>query len=272
MTRDIVAAVNWAWRDARLLLCCSLDGVLTDRGAQPGDVRVPPSRRALIASLASLHTASVCIVSGRRLPQAQAIVGRDRRVHYVGLHGLEIEGPALSFFHLGAARAADALTPLAVHLHGIARETPGLVVEYRSLYLAARFGWVENAGVREAAVNRVLQGAAAFVHTHRLRVVASGTDIEFLPDVAWTTNEAIREIRLAEERAHGRLVTVAIGHSAGRDEVFDAVKDGGIAIHVGDGTGPAVYRLTAGDALDELLLNLVRIGHAKLGPDARIAL
>jgi len=272
MTRDIVAAVNRAWRDAHLLLCCTLDGVLTDRGDQPGDVWVPPSRRALVASLASQHAATVCVVSGRRLVQAQAIVGRDRRVHYVGLHGLEIEGPALSFFHLGAARAADGLTPLVVELHGIARETPGMVVEHRNLYLAARLSWVQGPGIREVAVSRVLERAAPFVRTHRLRVMTSGADIEFLPEVGWTTGHALREIRLATEREHGRCVTVALGHGGGHDEVFDSVNDSGIAVLVGDGTGPAVYRVSGGDEVDALLLGLVKMGHGKVTPDARTAL
>lgn len=272
MTRDIVAAINWAWRDSHLLLCCSLDGVLADRGEQPGDVRVPASRRALIASLASLHSASVCVSSGRRLAQTQATVGRDRRLHYVGLRGLEIEGPKLSFFHLGAARAADVLTPLAAVLHGVARETPGLVIEYRNLYVAVRMGWLVNENQRGATVQRVRDLVAPFARTHKLRIVQSGLDLEILPDVKWTTADAIREIKLATERQYGRCVPVVMGHALGEDDAFQAVRDSGLAIHVGESSSPAAFRLKSPEEVEAVLLGLVKIGHSKLGPDARIAL
>jgi trehalose-phosphatase len=272
MTRDIVAAINWAWRDSHLLLCCALDGVLTERGEHPGHVRMPASRRALLASLASLDSASVCISSGRRLAQVQALIGRDRRIHYVGLRGLEIEGPRLSFFHLGAARIADVMTPLAAALHDLARQTPGLVVEYRNLYLAVRLGWLADAARREDVTDRVREFVAPFARTHRLRLVSCGSDLEVLPDVKWTTADAVREIRLSTERQHGRCTTVVMGNAEGEDDVFDAVRDSGLAIHVGRVTGPAAFRAVDSDEVEEVLLGLVKIGHRKLGPDARVAL
>lgn len=272
MTREIVAAINWAWRDSHLLLCCALDGVLAEHGEHIGHVRMPASRRALLASLASLHSTSVCVSSGRRLAQVQALIGRDRRIHYVGLRGIEIEGPRLSFFHLGAARTADVLTPLAATLHTLARQTPGLVVEYRNLYLAVRLGWVTDAARREDIADRVRELAAPFARTHRLRLVTCGSDIEILPDVKWTTADAIREIRLSTERHYGRCATVVIGNAQGEDDVFDAVRDSGLAVHVGPVTGPAAFRANDGDEVEAVLLGLLKIGHGKLGPDARVAL
>jgi len=272
MTRSILAAINWAWRDSHLLVCCTLDGVLAERGEVPGDVYVPTSRRALTASLASLDTATFCVISGRRLSQIQATVGRDRRLYYVGLRGLEIEGPRLSFFHLGAARSADVLTPLAAMLQGLVREAPGLVVEYRNLHLAIRLGWVRDAEVRDAAARRVLELVAPFARTHRLRVVASGLDIEVLPDVRWTSEEAIREIKLATERQFGRTSVVVIGNGRGDEDAFGAVREAGLGVHVGAITGPAAFRARTQEEVEEVLLGLVKIGHTKLGPDARVAL
>ena len=46
MTRDILSAITWSWRDSHLLVCSALDGVLTELGEAPGDVRLPTSRRA----------------------------------------------------------------------------------------------------------------------------------------------------------------------------------------------------------------------------------
>lgn len=272
MTRNVLAAINWAWRNSHLLVCCTLDGVLAERSELPGDVRIPTSRRALLASMASLDTATVCVISGRRLSQIQTTVGRDRRVYYVGLRGLEIEGPRLSFFHLGAAQSADVLTPLAALLHGLVRETPGLVIEYRNLHLAVRLGWVHDAEARDAAARRVLDLVAPFARTHRLRVVASGLDIEVLPDVRWTPEEAIREIKLATERQFGKTSVLVIGNGRGDEDAFGAVRDGGLPIHVGAVAGPAAFHARTQNDVEEILLGIVKLGHTKLGPDAKVAL
>jgi trehalose-phosphatase len=272
MTHEIVAAINWTWRNAHLLLCCTLDGVLADDGERPGEVRVPASRRALLASLASLQSVTVCVASGRRLAQVQTIVGGDRRIYYVGLRGLEIDGPRLSFFHLRAARTVDVLTPLAALLHGVTRETPGMVVEYRNLHLVVRLGWVQDPGVRDACARRVLDLTSPFATTHRLRVVECGDTIEILPDVQWTTADAIRQIKLATERQFGRCAVVVIGNGRGRDDAFAAVRDDGLPVHVGNSDTPAAFRVESQDDVDAILLGLVKRGHAKLGPDARIAL
>jgi trehalose-phosphatase len=265
MTRDILSAIHWAWRDAHLLLCCSLDGVLAENGDQPGDVRVPSSRRALLASLASLDSITVCVSSGRRLNQIQSTIGRDRRMYYVGLRGLEIEGPGVSFFHLGAARSADVLTPLASLLHDVARETPGVVVEYRNLHVAVHLGWVANADTRMRIARRVQDLAAPFARTHRLRVLTCGTDIEILPDVRWTTADALREIKLAVERRSGRSVAVVMGNGIGEDDVFGLIHDSGLGIHVGESDAPAAFRVATQADVDEILLGLVTLGSGREG-------
>jgi trehalose-phosphatase len=272
MTQDIVEAIDWAWRNTHLLLCCTLDGVLFDNGEQPGDVRVPSYRRALLASLASLESVSLCVASGRRLAQVQASVGHDRRVYYIGLRGLEIEGPRLSFFHLGAARTVDVLTPLAVALHGVIRDTPGMVVEYRNLHLVVRLGWVDDPAIRAAVARRVLDLAAPFAKTHRLRVVACGHDLEILPDVQWTMADAIRQIKLTTERQFGRCSVVVIGNGLGEDDAFGAVRDTGLAVHVGNSGAPAAFRVKSPEEVETILLGLVKLGNAKLGLGAQIAL
>jgi trehalose 6-phosphate phosphatase len=272
MTRDILGSITWSWRDTHLLVCGTLDGVLAENGEFPGEVRVPTSRRALLASMASLDSATVCVVSGRRLAQVQSIVSRDRRVYYVGLRGLEIEGPRLSFFHLGAARTADVLSPLAAELHEFAREIPGLSVEFRNLHLAVRLGWVHDDFIRDVAAKRILELMAPYAHTHRLRIAASGLDIEVLPDVKWTLAEAIREIKLTTERQFGKTTVVFLGNSRGDEDGFAAVRDGGLAVHVGNGQGPAAFRLRTQEEVDALLLGLVKLGHSKLSVETRIAL
>jgi trehalose-phosphatase len=271
MTQEILAAITGAWRDAHLLLCCTMDGVLSDNGERPGDVRVPSHRRALLSSLASLDSVSVCVASGRRLAQVQTALGRDRRVYYVGLRGLEIEGPRLSYFHLGAARSVDVLTPLAAALHGVTRETPGMVVEYRNLHLVVRLGWVRDPGVRDTVVRRVLEFTAPFARTHKLRVVECGHDIEILPDVHWTTGDAIRQIKLTTERQFGRCSVVVIGNGLGEDDAFAAVRDAGLAVHVGVSDVPVAFRVRSQDDVEAILLGLVKLGQAKLAPDAQIA-
>jgi trehalose-phosphatase len=265
MTRDILSAIHWAWRDAHLLLCCSLDGVIAENGELPGDTRVPSSRRALLASLASLNSMTVCVTSGRRLAQIQTTIGRDRRMYYVGLRGLEIEGPAVSFFHLGAARSADVLTPLAAALQDVARETPGIAVEHRNLHLAVRLGWVANADTRARVARRVADLAAPFARTHRLRVIHCGTDIEILPDVRWTTADALREIKLAVERRSARCVAVVMGNGVGDDDIFGLIHDSGLGIHVGQSDGPAAFRVTTLADVDEILLGLVGLGTGRPG-------
>jgi trehalose 6-phosphate phosphatase len=84
-------------RASAMLLALDFDGTLAPIVPCPEDARVPQETSDLLLDLARSGCCTVAIVSGRSLNHLKPRMGDE--FICVGNHGLEIEGPGLSFLH-----------------------------------------------------------------------------------------------------------------------------------------------------------------------------
>ena len=89
-------------RAESVLLCLDFDGTLAPIVDEPMLAMLPAAMRQTLNELAALENVTIAIVSGRALGDVKGRVGMPGLI-YAGNHGLEIEGPGLSFEHPVAA-------------------------------------------------------------------------------------------------------------------------------------------------------------------------
>jgi trehalose 6-phosphate phosphatase len=119
-------------RAESLLLCLDFDGTLAPIVDEPMLAMLTAETRQTLNELAALDDATIAIVSGRALGDVRGRVGMPGLI-YAGNHGLEIEGPGLSFEHPVAAglrskvrRVTERVAAKAACLDGVEIESKGL--------------------------------------------------------------------------------------------------------------------------------------------------
>src|SRR5262245_54266867 len=119
---------DWLAGGGRLLLSSDYDGTLTPIVPSPDQAALPEPVRRDLEALTACPQIDVAILSGRDVADLRALVGVKRAI-YAGCHGLEIEGPGVSFSHPEAQAQEEMLEVIARHLMERAPTVPGMQVE-----------------------------------------------------------------------------------------------------------------------------------------------
>lgn len=237
----------------RLLLLTDFDGTLAPISSDPTGVELAPEVRRDLHTLASSAQITVGVVSGRRLDDVRGRV-RLPGLYYAGCHGLEIEGPGLSFRHSGADAHREHLLTLA---HALGRETasmPGVLVEHKGLAVAVHH---RNAEAPVAADLEALLARLLAPHDGDLCLLRGKKVIEVLPTPSWNKGHAV--LRLCEHvrpRGASPLAVAYLGDDAGDELAFCRLDGTAITVKVGPGRTSARYRLPGVDDVHRLLAAL----------------
>lgn len=89
---EIVGAVESHSEDL-LFLLVGFDGVLVEYDGDPEAVRLSSTLCEFLESFVSRPDVALGIVSGRRVKDLKGRAGLGENVFYIGLHGLDVEGP-----------------------------------------------------------------------------------------------------------------------------------------------------------------------------------
>ncbi len=242
----------------RLLLLSDFDGTLCEFCATPEAVRLDAARRDLLNRLVRRPDVTLGLVSGRRLDDLRARVGLDAPVYYAGLHGLEIEGGGRSFVHGQIAAARGLLQVLARALAAHLSAIDGVLLENKELSVAVHTR-LASAGGRAAARHVVERVVGPHLERRTFRMLPGSAVLEILPDIAWTKGHAVRWIRADVERRHGPAWPVYLGDDETDEDAFDAVREDGLAIAVGDRESSAPMRLAGPPAVEAWLRGLASL-------------
>ena len=119
-------------RARRLLLFLDFDGTLAPIVQEPKLAVLPAETRVVLDELASRETITVAIVSGRSLVDIKGRVAMPALI-YAGNHGLEIEGPGLSFEHAQAAVLRGAVREITERIAAHAASLEGIEIESKGM-------------------------------------------------------------------------------------------------------------------------------------------
>ncbi|OGR81922.1 MAG: trehalose-phosphatase [Elusimicrobia bacterium GWC2_64_44] len=240
-----------------LLVTLDFDGTLAALAETPAQARLEPAFRAALKALAASPGVFVFILSGRALRSVRGLVGL-RALYYGGNHGIEIEGPGLSWRDAGAVKARGLVAGIAADLQERFPPGTGVLVENKAFSASVHYRNLRPAFKRGffSRMKALLSVPGAGLHWRRGHKV-----FELLPRGASHKGDAVA---LLARRLRAPLA-VAVGDDLTDEDMFGALAGGGITVRVGrKALSKAVYFLS-GQAEVLRLLRFIAAARKKGG-------
>ncbi len=256
-----------AWQDIsrrlkearHILLLSDYDGTLTPIVERPELADLSEETRELLRALARQRRFTVGIISGRALRDLQARVG-VRGIVYAGNHGLEIEGPGVSFVNPLAEEVKPILRVLHQVLSRALASVRGVLVEDKGLTLSVHYRLVEEDKAEEVwtIFERIMDAARSL---GKVRATSGKKVLEVRPAIAWDKGRAIALLLEKCQRPFhkGKVLAVFLGDDLTDEDGFRVVEKGnGISIFVGEEnpSSQARYFLKSPAEVQEFLARL----------------
>ena len=244
-----------------VLLLSDYDGTLTPIVDRPELADLPAGTRQLLRALAHRHRFTVGIISGRALSDLKQRVGIGSIV-YAGNHGLEIEGPGISFINPLAEEMKPVLRVIHQALSKALATMRGALVEDKGLSLSVHYRLVEEEEVEEAKT--VFERILRMPHLSGKVKITSGKKVhEVRPAVDWDKGKAIKLLmkRYGKGGRRSGLLPVYLGDDLTDEDGFGAIErhGDGLTVFVGgesDST-TARYFLRSPDEVERFLSMLL---------------
>ena len=245
----------WDAQGGGLLLLTDYDGTLTPFAPDPGGAWLEPPVRDELCTLAASPLSRVAFISGRDLDDLRARVAVPNAV-YAGCHGLDIDGPGISFRHPDAEARRGLLEALTHTLSLKAFTVDGLRIEPKRLGVALHTRHVAPPDQRKVAW---LHGQLANGFANDLEVLEGECVLDVLPRVAWSKAECIRRLYHALGPLLPRpVLTLYLGDDRADESAFQALAGQILTVRVGraDRLSTAVYHLDSVTRAHRLLARL----------------
>jgi trehalose 6-phosphate phosphatase len=206
-------------RAKSLLLCLDFDGTLAPIVDEPMLAVLPAETRQTLKELTALDDLTMAIVSGRALGDVKGRVGLSD-VIYAGNHGLEIEGPGLSFEHPVADSLRGKVRSATERIAAKAAALDGVEIESKGLSSSVHFRRSSPAAQIELklVVREVVADDDADI------AIAAGKMVhEIRPRIGWDKGTAVVWIR--EHLGGDRDLPIVLGDDMTDESAFLAFDD-----------------------------------------------
>jgi trehalose 6-phosphate phosphatase len=251
----------------QVLFLSDYDGTLTPIVDRPELADLPESSKQLLQTLAHRHHFTVGIISGRALSDLKDRVGIGSII-YAGNHGLEIEGPGISFVNPLAEEVKPVLRLIHQVLSKALATVRGALVEDKGLTLSVHYRMVEED--RSHEVRNIFEGIIAMARSLRKVRVTSGKKVyEVRPAVDWDKGKAIALLlgRYGNPKAGEKPLGIFLGDDLTDEDGFKMMdRHGGISIFVGEerSDSAAHYYLKSPTEVEQFLSMLVNMQRGRL--------
>ncbi len=216
----------------RVLLLTDYDGTLTPITETPELATLPEGTRLVLEALAKQYRFRVGIISGRALADLKDKVG-IKGIIYAGNHGLEIEGPGISFLN----PLAQELRPLMRVIHYVLSRyleaIKGAFVEDKGLSLSVHYRLTSQH--RLADVERIVKKAVGGVEAAGQIKICPGKKVyELMPAVAWDKGKAVRLLmkRYGKGGRKSGVLPIFLGDDLADEEGFKVIENYGTGVSV----------------------------------------
>jgi len=215
---------------SRVLLLLDYDGTLTPIVERPGLAGLSADTRRLLEALAQKRRLTLAIISGRALPDLKQKVGISNII-YAGNHGLEIEGPQVSFVSPAAEESKPLLRRMYGELSRALGAIKGVLVEDKGLTLSVHYRQVAEG--RSAEVRSIFEritGDAA--GSGKIGITWGKKVYEVRPAVAWDKGKVV-EMLMGQKSG---TLPIYLGDDLSDEDGFKAIESygGGISVFVGE--------------------------------------
>ena len=244
----------------RVLLLCDYDGTLTPIVEKPELAILPEKTRELLLALVTQRSFTVGVISGRAMADIRQKVGIENII-YAGNHGLEIEGPGISFINPLAEEMRPVLRLIQQVLNKALSPIRGVFVENKGLSLTIHYRMVEEDKSDE--VRNVFERVIATARSLGKVIITTGKKVyEVRPQVDWDKGKAISLLieKYGKPKVKSELLPIFLGDDQTDEDGFRVIeKHGGISVFVGEQTNhsAARYYLKSPAEVEQFLERLV---------------
>jgi trehalose 6-phosphate phosphatase len=247
-----------------LLLLFDYDGTLTPIANRPRDALLSPMVKEKLARLARRPKVTVGIVSGRALAELKSMVGLDG-IYYAGNHGLEIEGPGLSWVSPEAEATRATMKDLLTGLTAALQDSVGVVIEDKGLGISVHYRLVAP-GEQSAVKTAFRRLAAPLTGAGKIKISSGKKVLEVRPPVDWHKGKAVEAIRreITKLLKLEQVMTVYLGDDLTDEDAFKTLRGRaaeGWGVYVG-GHNPdsaAGYYLDSTDEVEEMIDRILEL-------------
>ena len=227
----------------RVLLLCDYDGTLTPIVEKPELAILPEKTRELLLALVTQRSFTVGVISGRAIADIRQKVGIENII-YAGNHGLEIEGPGISFINPLAEEMRPVLQLIQQVLNKALSPIRGVFVENKGLSLSIHYRMVEEDKSDE--VRNVFERVIATARSLGKVIITTGKKVyEVRPPVDWDKGKAISLLieKYGKPKVKSELLPIFLGDDQTDEDGFKVIEShGGISIFVGEDTAGSAAR------------------------------
>jgi trehalose 6-phosphate phosphatase len=247
---------------SHILLLSDYDGTLTPIVGRPDEAVLPPGIEGKLKSLAKNPAFSVGVISGRSLPEIRSMVGIGG-IYYAGNHGLEIEGPGMSYITPAAGTARPIMRELAGRLATELANIDGVIIQDKGLSISIHYRLVAK-GEERTVTDIVHRLTTEPCNEGKIRVFSGKKVWEIRPPVDWDKGKAVAAIagEIKRIRHPEKLLTIFLGDDITDEDAFRVVqRPVGWGIYVGgeSATSAAGYYLNSTAEVEELLARLLEL-------------
>ncbi len=218
-----------------VMLFLDYDGTLTPMAPTPSQALIPPQVRKTLLEFSRTPGCSLAVVSGRALADIRKMVGVPG-IFYVGNHGLEIEGPDISFENLMTPDTRVVMGKIKADLEQRISGIPGAFLEDKHFTLSLHYRLAEEK--KEPVVRKIFtQVCRPLARGKKIKVSFGKKVLEVRPPFVWDKGNAVSWL-LAKRRyaAKGKeILPFGVGDDVTDEDVFKALKGKGITVVVGKG-------------------------------------
>lgn len=247
---------------SHILFLSDYDGTLTPIVGRPDEALLSSGVREKLRALAEKPAFSVGIITGRLLSEVKALVEIEG-IYYAGNHGLEIEGPGLSFIkpEAKAARAEieDIVRQLSTRLAGI----EGVIVEDKGLSLSVHYRLVKESQ-EQVVAETFREVTSPRLRDGKIRVSSGKKVLEVRPPIDWHKGKAVETIKKELEKVIGNEIkpVIYLGDDTTDEDAFKVLhRPQGWSIYVGqeNPSSNAEYFLKSTVEVETLLSRMLEL-------------
>lgn len=216
--------------DCSLMLFLDYDGTLTPIRDKPSQAKLTEAGKKVLRDLTALENVTVSIVSGRSVAEVKKLVSISDII-YVGNHGLEMEGPRISYKHPDALVKEELFSEITALLKEKLRMR-GIIIENKQFSITVHYRLLAHDKV-EKAKSIFLKTIEPYLKQKRA-VITEGKKVwEVRPEVIWNKGAAVLWI-IARLMAHTnkKAFPVYIGDDRTDEDALGVLTKHGMGIRV----------------------------------------
>ncbi len=212
-------------KTSKIFLMLDYDGTITPIAKKPDLALLDSKTKEILKKIISKKERfRVAIVSGRSIKRLKQLIGL-RGLYYVGVHGLEIKGPNLSFIHKDATKTKPLLVEVYKDLVKKLSKVEGVLVENKGLTIAIHYRLASKESIPFIA-RKVLEAKS----NAGLKLLKGKKVFELAPPINWGKGNATL---ILLERFGFKFTPVYFGDNKTDEDAFKALKNMGLTVVVG---------------------------------------